>query len=380
MKYYQAKYILTAHQLLEDGILAVDGGEITGIYEEAQPDWDVEDLGHVYVAPGLIDTHIHGFDGEDVMFGKPGALEKMSVGLLSTGVTTWLPTTLTASYDDLNTAVTVVGEEAEDVTGAKVAGIFLEGPFFTETYKGAQNEKYMSDPKIEDLDRWIDLSKGHIRKIAIAPEREGTAEFTKLARERGVYVALGHSNATYEQAKEAVEAGANIFVHTYNGMRGLHHREPGMVGAAMSLPDVYAECICDGHHVNPVAASILMDVRGRDETLLITDCMMAGGMPEGAYKLGEFDVTVKDGTARLESGNLAGSILQLKNAVKNVVEWGIATPEEALRMATEVPAKSVGLADTCGVLEEGRAADFVVFDEDLNLQKTYLNGELRYEA
>lgn len=380
MKYYRAKHVIAADELIENGIVAVEEGIIRGIYTKPESDWEVEDLGEGYLAPGLVDTHIHGLVGEDIMFAKPGALEVMSNALLETGVTTWLPTTLTASEADLNAAVTVVGNEANDVTGAKVGGIFLEGPFFTETFKGAQNEKYMSAPHIEDLDRWISLSGNKIKKIAIAPETEGAAAFTEQAKERGVYVALGHSNATYQEAKASVDAGASIFVHTYNGMRGLHHREPGMVGAAMHLPDVFAECICDGEHVNPVSAAILMDVRGRDETVLITDCMMAGGMPEGAYKLGEFDVTVKDGTARLQSGNLAGSILQLKNAVKNVVDWKIATPEEALRMASEVPAKSVGLEGVCGALKVGHAADFVVFDEDMNLVRTYLDGTLRYQS
>jgi len=163
-------------------------------------------------------------------------------------------------------------------------------------------------------------------------------------------------------------------------MRGLNHREPGMVGAAMNLKHVFSELICDGHHVHPDAAQILMEKAGHEHVALITDCMMAGGMPDGNYMLGEFPVVVKDGTARMEKGNLAGSILRLKEAVKNVVEWGIATPEEAIMMATYVPAVSCKMEDVCGSITRGRAADFIVLSDKLDLEATYLDGECRYQV
>lgn len=193
----------------------------------------------------------------------------------------------------------------------------------------------------------------------------------------GVYVALGHSDASYDEAIKAVEDGANIFVHTFNGMSGLHHRNPGMVGAAMNS-DAISELICDGHHVNPAAAEILINKKGYDKIALITDCMMAGGMPEGSYKLGEFPVKVENGTARLESGSLAGSILKLKEAVQNVVNWDIVDVFEAVQMASLVPAKSVGIDNVCGKIKQGYDADFILLDYDLNLKATYLNGEKKY--
>ena len=193
-------------------------------------------------------------------------------------------------------------------------------------------------------------------------------------------VSLGHSDATLDEASKVVEAGASVFVHVYNGMRGLHHREPGMLGAAMNLKNVYGELICDGHHVRPEAAEIYMDVRGRDHVALITDCMMAGGMPDGDYILGEFPVVVSDGTARLkDSGSLAGSILKLKEGLKNVSDWGIATPKEAVAMASEVPAKSCNIYDKCGAILPGRDADFIVLNPELDLLATYLDGVKRYE-
>ena len=370
--HYFAKYIVLEDRILENCYMEVEDGKIKSFSKKEVEEY--EDLGEI-IAPGLVDTHIHGYGGKDIMDCKKGYLDEISKGILECGVTSFLPTTLTDSTEKLNEACKVIGDEYKSVTGAKVRGIFLEGPFFTEKYKGAQNASYMSDPDIEKLKKWKELSNGLVNKIAIAPEREGAIDFIKEANAMGVRVALGHSDASFDEAVDAVDAGANIFVHVYNGMSGLHHRNPGMVGAAMST-DAYGELICDGHHVNPNAANILMNAKGRDRIALITDCMSAGGMPEGDYKLGEFPVVVKDGTARLkDSGNLAGSILRLKEAVKNVVEWEIADVFEAIQMASLIPAKSLGIDDVCGKLHEGYDADFIVLDENLDLKATFLNGK-----
>lgn len=373
--FYKADYFVLEDAMLEDYYMEVEDGVIVG-FSKNEPG-DYEYLGEI-VAPGLVDTHIHGYHGKDIMNAEEGALNVISKGLLECGVTSFLPTTLTDSKEKTDAAVKRVGKEYKDVEGAKVRGIFLEGPFFTEKYKGAQNPAYMSDPKIDYLKDWIELSDGLVNKIAIAPEREGAEDFIKKANAMGVRVALGHSDATFDQAVAAVDAGANIFVHTYNGMSGLHHREPGMVGAAMST-DAISELICDGHHVNPNAANILMNAKGRDKVALITDCMSAGGMADGDYMLGDFPVRVEGGTARLkDGGSLAGSILKLKEAVKNVIDWEIADIFEAIQMASLVPAKSVGIDDVCGKLKEGYSADFIVLDYDMNLEKTFLNGKLVY--
>lgn len=373
--FFKADYFILEDKMLEDYFMEVEDGGIVG-FSKNEPG-DYEYLGEI-VAPGLVDTHIHGYHGKDVMKAEEGALNVISKGLLECGVTSFLPTTLTDSKEKTDAALKRVAAEYKDVEGAKVRGVFLEGPFFTEKYKGAQNPLHMSDPKIGYLKDWIEISDGLVNKIAIAPEREGAEDFIKKANAMGVRVALGHSDATFDQAVEAVDAGANIFVHTFNGMSGLHHREPGMVGAAMAT-DAISELICDGHHVNPNAAGILMNVKGRDKIALITDCMSAGGMANGDYMLGDFPVIVKDGTARLkDGGSLAGSILKLKEAVKNVVDWEIADIFEAIQMASLVPAKSVGIDNVCGKLHEGYEADFIVLDYDLNLKATYLNGEKVY--
>lgn len=340
----------------------------------------IEDYTGYYIAPGLVDTHIHGYKNHDVMDNDLEGLKVMSEALLECGVTSFLPTTLTSSVEHLTEVARTVAMAKEQVTGAKIAGIYFEGPFFDEVHKGAQNPAYFHDPSLETFNVWQEAANGLIKKIALAPERNGVETFVQTLTDQGVVVALGHSNATFEQAKQAVDAGASVFVHAFNGMRGLNHREPGMVGALMQLDHVFSELICDGHHVHPEACGLLIDKVGPEHVALITDCMMAGGMPEGHYELGEFPVVVKEGTVRLESGNLAGSLLKLKEALQHVVQWGIATPEEAVMMATYVPAVSCKLDETCGMIKTGRAADFIVLDPKMTLQATYLDGVKRYTA
>ena len=382
MKYYvYAKQIVLDDQVIDKAYLTIEDGKFGPILMEEPQDAPIKDYSQSIVAPGLVDTHIHGYKSHDVMDNDFEGIKVISEGLLSCGVTSWLPTTLTSSAELLNDVCETIGNHYQEVTGAKIRGIFLEGPFFTEKYKGAQNPKYMSDPSVDKLAKWHELSQGLVNKIAIAPERKGVKEFIEFAKSKGVYTALAHSDATYEEAAAAVEAGANIFVHIYNGMSGLHHRKPGMVGAALSLDKVFAEMICDGHHVHPAAARVVTRARGPKETVLITDCMRAGGMGEGQSRLGEFEVVVKDGTARLkDTGNLAGSILELKQGVKNVVDWGLVSPAEALRMASLTPAQSVGIDSVCGRIAPGYEADFIVVSDQLELEATYLDGELRYQA
>ncbi|MCM6843194.1 N-acetylglucosamine-6-phosphate deacetylase [Latilactobacillus curvatus] len=376
--YIHADKFFLKNSVENGGYLAIVDGHF-GAYQTDKPNGDVKDYTGKWIAPGLVDTHIHGLKGHDVMDNDFDGVKAMSEGLLECGVTSFLPTTLTAAPETLNEVIADIGDRHAEVTGAKIQGVFFEGPFFTEEHKGAQNPKYFSDPSLEIFNHWQELAHGIIKKIAIAPERKGAKEFTAALKQQGVKVALAHSSATYEEAKEVVEAGASIFVHTYNGMSPLNHREPGMVGAAMTLKDVFAELICDGHHVHPQAAQALISVRGTNQTALITDCMRAGAMPEGPSMLGEFPVMVKDGAARLESGSLAGSVLMLKQAVKHVVDWNIATPAQAIKMASQVPAESVGIDDQCGSITPNHAADFIVFDHDLNLVETYLDGISRYQ-
>lgn len=377
--YLYAKSIILDDKEVANSYLEVKEDGSFGKISQEKPVGEIVDYSDYHLAPGLVDTHIHGYASHDVMDNNFDGIKVMSEGLLGCGVTSWLPTTLTDSTENLDAVCETIGQHAGEEKGAKIRGIFLEGPFFTEKYKGAQNPKYMSDPSIDKLEKWHNLSKGLVNKIAIAPERDGVKEFIEFANSKQIRTALAHSDATYQEAKEAVEAGANIFVHIYNGMSGLHHREPGMVGAALDLKGVFAEMICDGHHVHPAAADIVVKARGVDEIVLITDCMRAGGQGEGDSRLGEFEVIVKDGAARLKhNGSLAGSILELIQAVQNVVKWGLVSLPDAIRMASLAPARSVHIDQVCGSIAEGRAADFIVIDDDGNLQATYLDGIKRF--
>lgn len=380
-QYIKADKFYYPQETKSGGYLEVTDGHFGKWLSDLPERAEVVDYTGYQIAPGLVDTHIHGFAGHDVMDCDPAGILAMSRELLSTGVTSFLPTTLTSSAERLTEASKAVARVAGTEEGAKIQGIYFEGPYFTEKYKGAQNPSYMKNPSLEEFANWQHAANGLIKKIALAPEREGVADFVSHLTKQGVIVALGHSNATYEEAKRAVQAGASVWVHAYNGMRGLNHREPGMVGAVYNLPNTYAELICDGHHVSPVACDILMKQKNHNHVALITDCMAAGGQPDGDYMLGEFPVTVENGTARLkDGGNLAGSILKLKDGLKNVVAWGIASPEEAVRMASLIPAISVGIDNICGQIKEGYAADFIVLDKDLNLLATYLNGEKVWEG
>lgn len=379
IQYVYAKKIVLTDSVVENSYLAIIDGKFGHITKEKPTDGEIIDYSEFTVAPGLVDTHIHGYLGHDVMDNDFEGIKVMSQGLLENGVTSWLPTTLTAPADQLDAVCKTIGDHYTEVEGAKIRGIFLEGPYFTEKYKGAQNPAYMGDPSVEKLKDWYELSNHLVNKIAIAPERVGVKEFIKYANSIGVKTALAHSDASYEQAKEAVDAGANIFIHTYNGMSGLHHRNPGMVGAALGLDNVFAELISDGYHVHPGAAQVVVKARGPKETVLVTDCMRAGGQGEGESILGELEVIVKDGQARLkEGGNLAGSILKMNDSVRNMFEWGIVSQEDALRMASYSPAKSVDIDNVCGQIKEGLDADFIVVNDALDLHATYLNGINRY--
>ena len=366
-----------ADRLAEGGYLAIEDGCFGAWSNEAPEGVEILDLRDAIVAPGFVDTHIHGFAGHDVMDCDADGMRTVSRELARRGTTSWLPTTLTASFEETGRACASVAEAAHGCEGARIQGIFLEGPFFTEKHKGAQNPKYLCDPDLAWLDAWQELAEGLIRKSALAPEREGVADYIAGCRGRGVVAALGHSAATFDEAAAGVDAGGTVFVHTFNGMPEFTHREPGVVGAALTLEGTYCEVIADGMHSHPRAVDLLVRSRGWQSVVLITDCLSCGGLPDGDYMLGELPIVLSGGLARLrDAGNIAGSTLTMLKAVQNIVAWGIATPEQALRMASEVPARSCGIDGCCGIIASGRTADFVALSPDLDLRAVYMAGEL----
>lgn len=374
MKYYiKASSIFLEDSIINDAYLEIVNGKFGQISSNPDNNFEIIDYSDKIIAPGFVDTHIHGSFDCDIMDKKTENVIKMSENLINFGVTSFLPTTLTDSIENTKEACKCVYEASQKTNGAKIQGIFLEGPFFTEKYKGAQNPKFFVEPDIKYINDWQSTCGNLIKKVSVAPEIKNAVKFTKDVTNNGLSCALGHSAATYDEARACLNAGANIFVHTFNGMSPLHHREPGMVGAALES-DAYLEVICDGHHLNKACINIIKKCTGSNKLILVTDCMRAGGMPEGMYNLGEFDVTVKDGTARLSSGSLAGSILTMNKAVENMVNFGIASLFEAVKMATINPARSAKIDNLCGKITIGNDADFVILNKDATLSNVYLNG------
>ncbi len=379
-------YVLHAEKYLlpgavkQGGYLPIVDGSFGAWTATAPEGAQVVELESKWVAPGFVDTHIHGFYNHATTDCDPEGINISSAELARRGTTSWLPTTFTESVENIGAACEAIAaadeERGPEFVGAHIQGIYLEGPFFTAKHVGAQNPAYLIDPSVEAFNGWQEKAGGRIVKSALAAERDGSVEYVVELARQGVVTCLGHSDATYDQAMTAVDAGLTCFVHTYNGMRGLHHREPGIVGCAMDTQDTYAELICDGHHVVPGAIKALVRAKGWDHVVLITDCLGCGGMPEGEYMSGGLPVVMRNDACYLADGSaLAGSIATLAQVVKNVYDWNIVTAEQALRMATEVPARSARIDGRCGFIKPGRAADFVVLDAELNLEATYMAGE-----
>ncbi len=365
------------------GYLEVDDHGKFGFYypEDEKPKGRIVDYTGKWIAPGLVDTHIHGLVNEDSMKSDWEGINKISEGLLQAGVTSWLPTTITDSDEHLFETCEKYATHKGEETGAKIQGLHFEGPYFTPKHAGAENPKYMRDPSIEELRRYEKASDGMLIKMSMAPERKGSKEFVRQAVKDGIIIALGHSASDYKDAIACVEAGATMFCHTYNGMEPMSQHAPNLLGAAYSARLVTDELICDGHHVLEPTVRALVRGKGPEHICLITDCMQAGLMPDGDYMLGELPVYVKDGMARLKDGdNLAGSILLLKQAVKNLVDWNVVTPEDAIMMASYVPARSINKLDKCGSIKPDKPADFIVLNPDMTLSETYLDGVSRYKA
>ena len=365
------------------GYLTVSDGKFGVWSAEAPEGVEVRDYTGSWIAPGMVDTHIHGFYGHATTDNDADGVNASSLALAKHGTTSWLPTTFTQSADDLAESCAAIAKADDargaDFLGARIQGIFLEGPFFTTKHVGAQNPKFLIDPSVEVFDRWQKASENRIVKSALAAEKPGALDYIAQLDAKGIVTAIGHSDATFDEALAAVNAGATCFVHTYNGMRGLHHREPGIVGCAMSTPDTYAEIICDGRHVKPAAIRALVQAKGWQHVVLITDCLGCGGLPEGNYMSGGLPVVLEYNLCYLRNedgskGSIAGSVLTLARGVKNMVDWEIVTADQAIRMATEVPARSAHVDGRCGFIKPGRDADFVVFDPELNLRETYVGG------
>lgn len=378
------KYIVNGSIILTDGIvencvLAYDS-KICGLTTKDQiPDGaEVIDAKGGYVAPGLVDIHIHGYLGEDASDGSAEGIKTMANGIMKNGVTSWCPTTMTVSMEEINTALNVVRSlkgESKDWDGAEILGVNLEGPYINPKKKGAQAETH-----IKPLDAQFVMDNADIISIAtVAPEMEGGCEGIKKIRENcNVRVSIGHTDATFEEAIKGIDAGATHITHLFNAQTPLHHRNPGVVGAAL-VKDVYTELICDTFHVHKGLFELVAKTKG-DKLVLITDCTRAGGMPDGEYTLGGQKIIVNGIECLLEDGTIAGSVLKLNNAVKNVYNNTDMPLWTVVAAASLNPAKAIGVDDRKGSLDEGKDADIIITDSDFNIVKTIIGGKIRYEA
>ena len=264
------KFFLPAGPQLGGYLMVEDG--VFGAWQADEPSCEIKDYTGSWIAPGMVDTHIHGFYNHSTTDNDPEGIDISSTELARRGTTSWLPTTFTDGVEQIKDACAAIAQADEgrgpDFCGARIQGIYLEGPFFTMKHVGAQNPAYLIDPSEEVFDQWQEAAGGRIVKSAMAAERDGAAAYAAALNAKGVVTSIGHSDATYDECIAAINAGASCFTHTYNGQRGLHHREPGVVGAAMSTPETYAEIICDGKHVNPAAIKALLQAKGWQHTVL----------------------------------------------------------------------------------------------------------------
>jgi len=383
-----AKLLYTPLQQIEKPLLLLEGVQIVQVTS-----WGTDtvpagarlvDFGEAVLAPGFVDIHIHGGAGHDVMAADPDALSPVEQLLFRHGVTSYFPTTVTAPLEQTLSALDRLASAIEQgaVQGrpdrATPCGIHLEGPFISHARRGVHPPENLLPPTLATFERFWQASRGQIRVMTIAPELEGAREVIAEASRRGVCVSLGHSDADRAATLAAVEAGARHATHTFNAMRPLDHRDPGIVGTVLTDSRVSADLIADGIHVDPAIVDLFLKAKGPEAAVLITDATAATGMPDGRYRLGSFEVQVKDGRCTA-GGKLAGSVLTMDRGVRNVMQfagWGL---QQALRLAALNPARVAGLKGK-GRLEPGCAADVLVLSPSGEVRATIVGGAVRDAA
>ena len=372
--------IVLPNRIIEDAALLYDA-KIQGIVSVAELPADVEtiDAAGKYVIPGLVDVHIHGYLGEDASDGSFDGIRIMAEGVAKNGVTSFLPTTMTVSYDELRTAFAQIrrGMEesgADSWQGAQILGVNAEGPFINPSKKGAQAGENIRPGDAAFLKEYLDI----IRVFTIAPEMPGNMDCIREMAGKCL-ISMGHTNATFDEAKAGIEAGVGHVTHLFNAQTALMHRDPGVVGAALTDDRVSTELIADAFHVNANLFPLVAKLKG-DKLVLITDCTRAGGLADGEYTLGGQPIFVNGIECRLADGTIAGSVLRLNHAVRNLLKYTDLPVWEAVNAASLNPAKRIGVDGAKGSLETGKDADIVLCDEDFNICRTISRGRTIYSA
>lgn len=367
----RARRVLSEQGWLDNHQLRIDDGHIAAI-EPIPAGVSARDAD--LLCPAYIDLHVHGGAGVDVMDDAPTTLDTLALHKAREGVGAWLPTTVTAPLPAIEAALQrIARRHFAGGYGAEVLGSYLEGPYFTPENRGAHPPELFRELDLAELDRLISCSQETLRVVALAPEKPHALKSIRHLKQRGVRVMLGHGAATYAQTVAAFDAGADGLVHCYNGMSGLHHREPGMLGAGLTDGRAKLELIADGHHVHP-AAMRLCCACAQDRVVLITDAMRAAGMPDGQYDICGYDVEMRNGVARTAAGGLAGSTLSLDAAVRNMVELTGVSAETAIHMASLHPAALIGVSDRLGSIRPGKQASLIALSDGLQLEKIWIHG------
>ncbi|HKF50474.1 MAG TPA: N-acetylglucosamine-6-phosphate deacetylase [Terracidiphilus sp.] len=367
---------------VQQPVVVVEDGRIVEISSRAtreSPSGAVSrDFGDALLAPSFFDVHIHGAAGHDVMEGSAEALGAIGAFLAAHGTANYFPTTVTAPVDATLRSLEALGKHIRQSPRngqARPIGIHLEGPFLSHSKRGVHPPELLLEPDIALFDRMFEAAEGQIRLVTLAPELPGAVEFAAHATARGVRVSVGHSDATAADTRAAIAAGAVSATHTYNAMRALDHREPGILGEVLTADGLFAELICDGIHNAPEMVRLWWKAKGPKRALLITDSMAAAGMPDGTYQLGHFSVKVADGRATAR-GVLAGSVLTLDRALANFVRFTGATVDQGLRLMTANPAAMTGCEAQAGALRVGGPANFVAVDASGGLAGSVVGGQV----
>jgi len=371
--------VFTPFTRIDNGRVYIKNGRIAKVGKRISSFSEAEtvDASGMTVVPGFVDTHVHGGSGSDVMDGTAEAVRKIASYHARFGTTSMVATTTTESFDRIIRAVRAARAVIERRTdGAEVVGIHLEGPYINPERRGAQNVKHVRLPSLREFKRILDESANRVRIVTLAPEIKRGVEFIAALKNMGIVLSAGHSNASYADMVSAIDAGITHITHIFNGMRELHHREPGIVGAALTREELTVSVIADGVHVHPNVIELLFKTKGVDNIILITDAIRAAGMSDGTYELGGLHVKVKSGVCRLASGTLAGSTLTMNMAVKNMIDFLDIPLSDALKMASTNAAKIIGFADSKGSLEEGKDADIAILDGDFNVKSTIVKGRI----
>jgi N-acetylglucosamine-6-phosphate deacetylase len=373
---------ITPNGEIQDAGILIRDGEIEAIGPRESmvlPDGAREITATEKIAvPGFVDVHIHGAGGNDVMEGNAAALSGVARTIAQHGTTSFVATTVTASPDDTCRSVEgiakYIGEQHEtEEPRAEILGLHFEGPFISAVRRGVHPTEWIKLPSADLLEKFLQCAAGHAQILTIAPELLGAMPCIDAARKAGMVVALGHTDATYEQARLGISHGARHAVHVYNAMRPFTHRDSGVIGAVLTSPEVSAELIADGVHVDEAAMRILLQAKGPERVILVSDGMSATGMPDGKYTLGKIDVTVSGGVCRNAEGNLAGSTLTLDRALRNIVALGVPLAD-AVHMVTLNPAALLGIEFKKGALRTGADADIVLLDEALQVSGVWTRG------